>query len=48
MERLGAKNLEELARDKLANLQSAAADALESRRYKKHYHPYGLPKVELR
>ena len=46
MERLGAKNLEELARRKLANLQSAVTEALEAPRYKKHYHPYGLPKVE--
>ena len=46
MERLGAKNLEELARDKLANLESEAARALDDPRYKKDYHPYGLPKVE--
>jgi len=48
MERLGAKNLEELARDKLASLQSAASQALEAPRYKKDYHPYGLPKVDSR
>jgi len=46
MERLGAKSLEELARNKLANLESEAARALEAPRYKKDYHPYGLPKVE--
>jgi putative selenate reductase len=46
MERLGAKSLEELARNKLANLESEAAQALEDPRYKKDYHPYGLPKVE--
>jgi putative selenate reductase len=46
MERRGAKNLEELARDKLANLEREAAQALEDPRYKKDYHPYGLPKVE--
>jgi putative selenate reductase len=46
MERLGAKNLEELARNKLANLEREAAQALEDPRYKKDYHPYGLPKVE--
>jgi putative selenate reductase len=46
MERLGAKNLEELARNKLANLESEAAQALDDPRYKKDYHPYGLPKVE--
>jgi len=46
MERLGAKSLEELARNKLANLEREAARALEAARYKKNYHPYGLPKVE--
>ena len=46
MERLGAKSLEELAQNKLANLESEAAWALEDPRYKKDYHPYGLPKVE--
>jgi len=42
----GAKNLDDLARDRLANLQRAAADALADPRYKKAYHPFGLPKVE--
>ncbi|MFQ5813461.1 MAG: putative selenate reductase subunit YgfK [Anaerolineae bacterium] len=46
MERLGAKSLEDLARDKLANLEREATRALENPRYKKGYHPYGLPKVE--
>jgi len=46
MERVGAKSLEELARNKLANLESEAARALDDPRYKKEYHPYGLPKVE--
>nr|MBC7244321.1 putative selenate reductase subunit YgfK [Chloroflexota bacterium] len=42
----GVASLEELARDKLANLEKAANDALQDLRYKKSYHPYGLPKVE--
>jgi putative selenate reductase len=42
----GVTSLEELARDKLANLERAAAHALENPRYKKDYHPYSLPKVE--
>ncbi|MFB0535170.1 MAG: putative selenate reductase subunit YgfK [Anaerolineae bacterium] len=46
MERLGAKSLEELAQDRLANLEREAAQALDDLRYKKDYHPYGLPKVE--
>jgi putative selenate reductase len=46
MERRGAKNLGELARNKLANLEREAAQALDDPRYKKDYHPYGLPKVE--
>ena len=39
-------SLEELARDKLANLEREAVRALEDPRYKKGYHPHGLPKVE--
>ncbi len=31
---------------RLANLESEAARALDDPRYKKDYHPYGLPKVE--
>ena len=46
MERRGAGSLDELAQEKLANLERAAAEALRSPRYKKRYHPYGLPKVE--
>jgi putative selenate reductase len=46
MERRGAKSLEELARNKLANLEEEAARTLKDPRYKKDYHPYGLPKVE--
>jgi putative selenate reductase len=42
----GAANLDELARDRLAVLEAAAAEALEEPRYKKDYHPFGLPKVE--
>jgi putative selenate reductase len=42
----GVTGLEELARDRLANLERAAAQALEDPRYKKSYHPHGLPKVE--
>jgi putative selenate reductase len=42
----GVTSLEELARDKLANLAREAARSLEEPRYKKAYHPYGLPKVE--
>jgi putative selenate reductase len=46
MRDLGVTSLEELAQDKLANLESEAAQALDDSRYKKAYHPYGLPKVE--
>jgi putative selenate reductase len=41
----GAVSLEELARDRLATLEMAAADALENARYKKSYFPFALPKV---
>ena len=44
----GVTSLEELARDKLANLEGAASEALHDPRYRKSYHPYGLPKVESR
>ena len=43
---LGMTSLEALARDKLTNLEHEAANALEDPRYKKGYHPHGLPKVE--
>jgi putative selenate reductase len=46
MQGLGADSLDELAKDKLANLEREAALALAAPRYKKEYHPYGLPKVE--
>ncbi len=42
----GANNLDELARDKLSNLEKAAREALRDPCYKRSYHPYGLPKVE--
>lgn len=41
----GAGSLEDLAVDRLANLERAAAEARGDRRYQKAYHPYGLPKV---
>ncbi|WP_148134068.1 putative selenate reductase subunit YgfK [Candidatus Formimonas warabiya] len=46
MSNRGAANLAELTRDKLTNLEQAAAEALADPRYKKAYHPHGLPKVE--
>jgi len=46
MHDLGVTSLEELAQDRLANLAREAARVLEDPRYKKSYHPYGLPKVE--
>ena len=42
----GVTSLEELARDRLANLELEAARSLDDPRYKKDYHPYGLPKVK--
>jgi putative selenate reductase len=42
----GATSLNELARDKLTNLELEATRVLNDPRYKKDYHPYGLPKVE--
>ena len=44
----GAANLEEFARDRLANVAQAAAAAQTNPRYKKSAFPYGLPKVESR
>ncbi|MDH7490657.1 MAG: putative selenate reductase subunit YgfK, partial [Anaerolineae bacterium] len=41
-----AGSLAELAKDRMANLDRAAAEALVHPRYKKGYHPYGLPKVD--
>ncbi|HOG47936.1 MAG TPA: FAD-dependent oxidoreductase, partial [Anaerolineae bacterium] len=48
MQAQGATSLDELARDRLANLERAAAEALEDPRYQKAYFPYGLPKVASR
>jgi putative selenate reductase len=45
MHERGVHSLDELARDRAANLSEAAAEALASPRYKKSYHPYGLPKA---
>lgn len=42
----GVTSLEELARDRLANLELEAARSLDDPQYKKDYHPYGLPKVK--
>jgi putative selenate reductase len=42
----GASSLGDLARDRLANLERAAAASLRDPRYRKSYFPYGLPKVE--
>jgi putative selenate reductase len=41
-----ASSLDDLAQDRLATLEAAAASALEDQHYKKSYHPFGLPKVE--
>ena len=46
MERRGASSLDELAKDKLAHLERAAASALEQPGYQKSSFAYGLPKVE--
>ena len=42
----GTASLEELSSDKLVSLEQAATSALENPRYKKGYHPHGLPKVD--
>ena len=42
----GAASLEELAQNRLANLEQAAAAALLDPRYQKSYLSYGLPKVD--
>jgi putative selenate reductase len=42
----GAANLDELARDKLTQLDRAAADALEDPRYRRPWYADGLPKVD--
>ncbi len=46
MQARGAATLDELSRDRLVALERAAAEALKNPRYKKTYHPFGLPKVE--
>jgi putative selenate reductase len=46
MEARGASNLDELAQDRMAHLERAAADALEQPVYQKSYFAHGLPKVE--
>jgi len=48
MQARGAASLDDLARDKLSNLEQAAAESLANPRYKKGYNPYGLPKVASR
>lgn len=45
MAKRGARTLEELASNKMVNLENAAVEALINKRYKKSYHPYDLPKV---
>jgi putative selenate reductase len=42
----GAASLAELSKDKLANVEAAAADALVNPRYNKHQSRFGLPKVQ--
>ena len=42
----GATSLEALASDRLIFLEQAATSALEDHRYKKGYHPHGLPKID--
>lgn len=46
MHRLGVASLEELARHRLDNLAQEAAACLDDPRYKKDYHPFGLPKTQ--
>jgi putative selenate reductase len=46
MDAMGVASLDELARDRLANLEREAARALVAPRYHRSYHPYDLPKVE--
>lgn len=48
MRERGAKTLEDLARDRLANVHRAAADSLSDPRYKRQAVPHGLPKVSSR
>ncbi len=46
MHERGAPSLDELGRDNMRNLEEMAAEALRSPRYRKDYHPFGLPKVK--
>jgi putative selenate reductase len=46
MQARGAASLDELSRDRMAMLETAAAEALEHPRYKKTYFPFDLPKVQ--
>lgn len=46
MEEMGAASLDELASDRLANLEEVASRSLEQERFQKSYHPYDLPKVD--
>ncbi len=41
----GKRSLDELAADRLQNLERAATGARTDRRYRKDYHPHDLPKV---
>jgi putative selenate reductase len=45
MEARGAASLDDLSRDRLANIHAAASNAVSSPRYKKPAFPHGLPKV---
>ncbi|MBN1552397.1 putative selenate reductase subunit YgfK [bacterium] len=46
METLRKESLPDLMADKVESAQKAASKALQEHRYKKSYHPFGLPKVE--
>jgi putative selenate reductase len=46
MQTQGAADLDAFARDRLHNVERAAAESLENLRYKKHAFPHGLPKVK--
>jgi putative selenate reductase len=46
MQAQGAATLDDLAADRLENVERAAAEALEAPRYQKHAYPYGAPKVK--
>ncbi|MBN1136850.1 MAG: FAD-dependent oxidoreductase, partial [Anaerolineae bacterium] len=42
----GASSLKELARERMASLEAAAAEAVKEPRYKRSYFPHGSPKVD--